>query len=177
MNAAGGGIATLEYGLSLGSNLGDRLANLRAARRGVRALPQTDLAAQSPVYETDPVDVADAWQALSFLNAVLIVRSALAPRDLNRGLHRIEAELGRVRGGDRNAPRPVDIDIIYAGSERSASDDLRLPHPRWAERRFVVQPLADVRPELVLPLEARTVRGVLLALPATPAVVAFAREW
>jgi len=168
---------TVEYGLSLGSNLGDRLRNLRAARDRVCALPGAALLAQSRVYETEPVDVSAAYRDLAFLNAVLVVESGMPPRVLHARLHAIEAELGRERSGDRNAPRAIDIDLLYAGDLRVRDAVLTVPHARWAERRFVVQPLADVRPNRVLPGEPRTVREVLFALPREPAVVPFAEEW
>jgi len=168
---------TVEYGLSLGSNLGDRMRHLRAARERVCAQLGTRLLAQSRVYETEPVDVSDAYRDMPFLNAVIVVESAAPPRAMNARLHAIEAELGRERAGDRNAPRPIDIDIVYAGAFRVRDAVLTLPHARWAERRFVVQPLADVRPDRVLPGEARTVREILLALPREPVVVPFAEEW
>jgi 2-amino-4-hydroxy-6-hydroxymethyldihydropteridine diphosphokinase len=168
----------MEVGLSLGSNLGDRLVHLARARQAIARLPGVDLLASSPVYETEPVGVRPRFRHLAFLNAVVVVESALAPQRLLDELHAIEADLGRARaGGDRNAPRPIDIDVLYAGAERIVTPDLTVPHPRWAERRFVVQPLADVRPDRVLPGEARPVRAVLLSLPDEPKVILFKREW
>ena len=155
----------MELGLSLGSNLGDRLGNLREARRRIEALPGVVPLACSPVYETRPVGVAPATAHLWFLNAVLIVECAAELPAVSIALHAIEADMGRVRGPDPNMPRVIDIDVIYAGAARQADSALTLPHPRWAGRRFVVQPLADVRPGLRLPGEARTVAEVLAALP------------
>lgn len=167
----------MEIGLSFGSNLGDRLRHLREARRRIASIPGVRIEAESPVYETEPVDVAPPYREAAFLNAVLIVESEMEPRMLARELHRIEAEMGRVRGPDRNSPRTIDLDMLYAGRMRLISPELTVPHPRWAERRFVVQPLADVRPDLVLPGETRAVRDVLAALPDRSAVVLFARRW
>jgi len=166
-----------EIGLSLGSNLGDRLAYLQAARDRLRVLPHTHLIAQAPVYETEPVDVAEAFRALAFLNTVLIVETALPPSELAAAAHAIEAALGRERGSDRNAPRPIDIDLIYAGDQTSTAATLSLPHPRWLSRRFVVQPLADVRPDLRLPGAPGTVTEVLLTLPPIPNVVLYRERW
>ena len=167
----------MEYGISLGSNLGDRLANLQAVRRQILDLPGTVAAAQSPVYETEPVDVSPEHADKPYLNSVIIVQTELDPRTFIRHLHRIEAEMGRVRGADRNAPRPADADIIYAGYNVIRTPDLTVPHPRWAERRFVVQPLADVRPDLLLPPADKTVSQVLQSLPITPTAELFRHNW
>ena len=167
----------MEIGISLGSNLGDRLENLRRARDRLAALEGVKVAACSRVYETEPVDVRAAHRGKAFLNAVLIVESALTPRALAGALWKIEAAMGRVRETDRNAPRPIDLDIVYAGDETICEADLRVPHPRWTKRRFVVQPLAEVRPERVLPGETRRVNEVLDALPERPWARVFEEAW
>lgn len=167
----------MEFGLCLGSNLGDRLAHLQAARASILALPGVDLLAQSPVYDTEPVGVRAEYAALTFLNAVLIVAAPPDPDALGGRLRAIEDALGRRRTDDRYAPRPIDIDVIYAGSVVQEDPALVLPHERWSRRRFVVQPLCDVRPDLRLPGEERTVREVLLALPPRPAVVVWTATW
>lgn len=167
----------MEVGLSLGSCLGDRLAHLRAARRAVAALPGVREVAASAIYETEPVGVKAEFAHLAYLNAVLILESGVTPEILRAALGEIETRAGRVRGADRFAPRTLDIDILYAGAERHATPALTVPHPRWAERRFVVQPLADVRPDLVLPGSTRTVAAQLAALSETPAVRLFTRDW
>ncbi|MDI6773942.1 MAG: 2-amino-4-hydroxy-6-hydroxymethyldihydropteridine diphosphokinase [Verrucomicrobiota bacterium] len=163
--------------MSLGSNLGDRLANLRRARDRVAAIPGCALRAQSPVYETEPVGVRPEHQPQAFLNAVLILDADLVPETLAGRLLAIETEMGRRRGAARNEPRVIDLDLIYAGSLSIRAPDLAAPHPRWASRRFVVQPLADVRPDLVLPGERRTVRQVLLSLPEAPGATLLAARW
>ena len=167
----------MEYGLSLGSNLGDRLQHLRAAASGIVRFCGAEIVARSRVYETEPVGVAPAYAQLPFLNAVLVVRGDPDPAELAVELHGIEWEAGRVRTADRYAPRPLDIDVLYADDVQLSTEVLTLPHPRWAERRFVVQPLADVRPDLRLPGETRTVREVLASLPPAPKVVLFAESW
>jgi len=167
----------MEFGISLGSNLGDRLAHLRAARGHIVALPGVREVACSPVYETEPVQVRPEHRDKPYLNAVMIVEAPPAPGVLADALHGIEAALGRVRSADRNAPRPIDLDVLYAGDRTSAAPALTLPHPRWAERRFVVQPLADVRPALRLPGHPETVAGLLLSLPPHPDVVLFSLDW
>jgi 2-amino-4-hydroxy-6-hydroxymethyldihydropteridine diphosphokinase len=167
----------MEFGFSLGSNLGDRLAHLREARCRLLETPGARLAAQSPVYETEPVGVKPAYQHLRFLNAVLILESDGAAADWLAAIGRIEAEMGRVRGGDRYAPRTIDIDLLYAGQECIDTGGLIVPHPRWSGRRFVVQPLADVRPDLRLPGAGGSVREVLEQLPPDPAFGRFPAEW
>lgn len=167
----------MEVGLSLGSNLGRRLEALVEARRRLAALPGVRVVAQSAVYETHPLDVAPEFEPLRFLNAVLILESGMEPESLSRHVHAIEAGMGRTRGPDRNRPRPIDLDIIYAGRIRRAGPEITMPHPRWAERRFVVLPLAEVRPELTLPGQDRTVREILEELPEQGRIVLFAREW
>jgi 2-amino-4-hydroxy-6-hydroxymethyldihydropteridine diphosphokinase len=167
----------LETGLLLGSNLGDRLANLRAAAEAVASLPGVERIVRSAVYETEPVDVSPQHAGLRFLNAFLVAFTRAAPPELARRLHGIEAAMGRVRTGERNAPRPIDIDIVYAGSLVLKQPGLTVPHPEWNRRRFVVRPMADLRPWLRLPGERRTVREVLLSLPETPKVVLFTANW
>jgi len=166
-----------EIALSLGSNLGRRLANLKRARRMIAALPGVRIAACSAAYETEPVDVPAEFRRRRFLNAVLVVTTALPPVRLAAALRRIERALGRDRAGRRRAPRPIDIDVICAGRRRIRTRRLTVPHPCWAARRFVVRPLAEVRPGLRLPGEGRAVRAVLLALPLRPKVVLYRRRW
>jgi 2-amino-4-hydroxy-6-hydroxymethyldihydropteridine diphosphokinase len=166
-----------EVALSIGSNLGNRLAALAEARRRALAIPRVAFVAHSRVYETEPVGVRPEHRTQWFLNAVLLVTSDLSPDDLLHGIHRIETDMGRARASDRNAPRPVDIDIVYIGDQVIRSPSLRVPHPRWRERRFVVQPLADVRPDDVLPGERLTVREILDRLPDAPVARLYAEAW
>ena len=165
----------METGVSLGSNLGDRLAHLRRGAAGLAALPGARLLARSRVYETDPMDVPAAYRALPFLNAVVVLDWAGSAHDLLRAAKALEAAEGR-RRGERNGPRPLDLDLIYADGLRMDEDGLTLPHPRTLERRFVLEPLADVRPELVLPGAGKTVCQALAALPPGGARL-FAAVW
>lgn len=160
----------MEIGLSLGSCLGDRLAYLRRAKAEIAALEGVSLVAASPVYETEPVGVKPEYAGLPYLNAVLILETRRDVEALRRDLAKIENAAGRIRTEDRFAPRTLDIDILYAGDEKLATATLNVPHPRWAERRFVVQPLADVRPALVLPGTEETVVELLEKIPLTPPV-------
>ena len=167
-----------ESGFSLGSNLNDRIAHLRAARDALAALPDVRLVAQSAIYETEPVGVRPEYRHLKFLNAVVILEASMDPHAWLREIGRIETALGRVRTADRFAPRTVDIDLLYCGRAHVGDGAAVVPHPRWAERRFVVRPLADVRPDLCLPGLQRTVSGVLEGLkdPAGDLRL-FATDW
>jgi 2-amino-4-hydroxy-6-hydroxymethyldihydropteridine diphosphokinase len=167
----------MELALSLGSNLGDRLAYLRGARDRVAALPGVTLVAQAPVYETEPVGVKAEHAHLAYLNTVLIIATARPLDEVHRDLAQIETELGRVRGADRFAPRTMDIDILFAGDTEQRTEQLSVPHPRWAQRRFVVQPLCDVRPDLHVPGARATVRDVLARLPPGEGLTLLTREW
>ncbi len=161
----------MEAGLSLGTNQGDRLANLRDAAARLAALPGTTITARSRIYMTAPVGVKPQYRHLAYLNGVLIIETGLCTDTLSSRIHAIEADMGRVRTDDRFAPRPIDIDILYAGTDIREDDDLTLPHPRWAERRFVVQPLADVRPGLTFPGDRLSVAAILASLPGPAADV------
>ena len=167
----------MEYGISLGSNQGERLAYLRQARDAMCAFPATQMVIYSSVFETDPVEVEECYRDLSYLNAVVIIDSLLPPEEMGQCLRSIEVRFGRERGSDRNAPRPLDADVIYAGKLQGEFGRLRLPHPRWAERRFVVEPLAQCRPGLILPAQQFTVVEVLAQLPDIPGAVLFSTDW
>lgn len=166
-----------EAGLSLGANLGDRFANLRDAAARIAAIPGVFEIARARVYETTPVGVQPQYRHLAYLNTVLIIRTSLPAPALSDRLHAIEAAMGRVRTTDRFAPRTMDIDILYVGDEVRDDSDLTLPHPRWAARRFVLQPLADVRPGLRIPGSRETVGAMLTGLPGEPDVVCVAEVW
>jgi 2-amino-4-hydroxy-6-hydroxymethyldihydropteridine diphosphokinase len=157
----------MEIGLSLGSNLDHRLENLRTATNLIDALPGVQVLAKAPIYETEPIDVKLEYATLQYLNTVVIIETSMELSALSNALHKIEADMGRIRTEDQNAPRVIDIDVLYAGAIQQADGILDLPHPRWAQRRFVVQPLADVRPFLHLPGESRPVSEVLKTLPAS----------
>jgi 2-amino-4-hydroxy-6-hydroxymethyldihydropteridine diphosphokinase len=134
--------------LGLGSNVGDRRANLQAA---IDALPRhgVDVAASSSVYETEPV--GEVLDQPDFLNACVRVRTALEPEALLDACKAVERELGRVAGGPRHGPRPIDIDLLLLGDETYRSERLSLPHAQVTSRRFVLVPLLELAPELVVP--------------------------
>jgi 2-amino-4-hydroxy-6-hydroxymethyldihydropteridine diphosphokinase len=133
--------------LAVGANLGDRLGTLQACVTAIGRLPDTDVVAISPIYETDPVG---GPAQPDYLNAVLVVETGLPPADLLGAAHRIEADFGRVRA-ERFGPRTLDVDIIsYAGC-RSDDPALTLPHPRAHERAFVLAPWHDIDAQAELP--------------------------
>ncbi len=145
--------------LSLGSNIGDRERNLRDAV-DLLAEPQLRALRVSSFYETEPLDVLDQpW----FLNAVVEAETDLFPKQLLARVQRIEQRLGRRRLRPRG-PRAIDIDILFYGGAVIDADELQVPHPRLAERRFVLEPLAELAPNLHHPVTGRSVAEMLLAV-------------
>ena len=134
--------------LGLGSNEGDRLGNLRAARDGLGG-HGVEVVESSSVYETAPQ--GEVRDQPDFLNACLRVRTALGPEELLDVAKAVERELGREPGGVRHGPRPIDIDILLRGELVYRSDRLSLPHPEVTSRRFVLEPLLELDPQLALP--------------------------
>jgi 2-amino-4-hydroxy-6-hydroxymethyldihydropteridine diphosphokinase len=167
----------IEAGLSLGANLGDSLATLRAARDAIAALPEVTLLASSPLYQTDPIGVPEEFVHVDFLNAVVIVGTSLDAHKLFARMQKIETDLGRKRTLRPNTPRNIDIDLIYYDGQTIRSGGLVIPHPRWTKRRFVLQPLADVRDYLVLPGHDRRVRDILANLPPGQDVAKVLEQW
>lgn len=152
----------MRTGIALGSNLGNRLPNLRLGRDAVACL-STGPVLSSRVYETEPVDCES--DAPNFLNAVIEIEFDGDPFELLAALQRIESDAGRPAGRTRNSPRTLDLDILYNGNRVLSSERLIIPHPRLHERRFVLAPLHDIRPDLILPKQTSTVAALLLALP------------
>ena len=135
--------------LALGSNLGERMASLQGAINAIADTPDVWVTAVSPVYETAPVDCPP--EAKPFLNAVLLIDTTLAATRLMDRALAIEDAFERERGETPNAPRTLDVDLIVVGDRRSNEDFLRLPHPRAAERAFVLKPWFDLEPDAELP--------------------------
>ena len=133
--------------LSVGANLGDRLGTLQRCVQVIAGLPDTDVLAISPVYETTPVG---GPPQPDYLNAVLLIQTGLPPRDLLDAVHGIEAGFGRVRA-ERFGPRTLDIDIISYAGQVSDDPELTLPHPRAHERAFVLAPWHDIDRAAELP--------------------------
>ncbi|MBV9850003.1 MAG: 2-amino-4-hydroxy-6-hydroxymethyldihydropteridine diphosphokinase [Armatimonadetes bacterium] len=133
--------------VGLGANLGDREAAIEAALRALHWPPDVMVVRRSSLYETAPVGVTDQPD---FLNAVAELRTTLSPRELLARILQLERQLGRVRT-QRWGPRVIDIDILLYGDEALAEPGLTVPHPRMAERAFVLRPLAEIAPEAKLP--------------------------
>jgi 2-amino-4-hydroxy-6-hydroxymethyldihydropteridine diphosphokinase len=138
--------------IGLGSNLGDRESMLRAALEALDALPEVDVVGVSALRETDPVGYLDQP---SFLNGAAVLDTELAPRELLRRLLEIERQLGRTRHGPPLGPRTVDLDLLVYGEEQIDEAGLQVPHPRLHERRFALEPLAEVAPGLEIPGRGR----------------------
>jgi 2-amino-4-hydroxy-6-hydroxymethyldihydropteridine diphosphokinase len=134
--------------LGLGSNVGDRGANLQAA---VDALPDVGVRvlASSSVYDTEPV--GEVLDQPDFLNAVVRVETALEPEALLDACKAVERGLGRAAAGVRHGPRPIDVDVLLLADLTFSSARLTLPHAQVTSRRFVLVPLLEVSPEVVLP--------------------------
>jgi 2-amino-4-hydroxy-6-hydroxymethyldihydropteridine diphosphokinase len=157
--------------LSLGSNLGDRASHLRAAVEGLEAAADVHVTACSPVYETSAHTTDPDEEQPPFLNAVVEADVACTPGQLLRIAQRLEREEGRAADRERWAPRPLDVDLLMVGDLTRRSDDLTLPHPRLAERRFVLRPWADLAPTVTVPPPFDvTVRDLLAACPDADAV-------
>jgi 2-amino-4-hydroxy-6-hydroxymethyldihydropteridine diphosphokinase len=153
--------------IALGSNLGDRERHLCAALTALRALRDVRDVAVSRIYETAPVGPGEQRP---YLNAVARVRTALAPRALLDSLLAIERSEGRERGAVRNAPRTLDLDLLVYGEREIDEPGLVVPHPRIAERPFVLEPLCDLAPDLVFPGAAAPVRALAAAVRDPAAV-------
>jgi 2-amino-4-hydroxy-6-hydroxymethyldihydropteridine diphosphokinase len=135
--------------VSLGSNLGERMASLQGAVDALADTPDVWITAVSPVYETEPVDAPP--DSGPFLNAVILADTTLAANRLMDRALAIEDAFDRDRSDIPNAPRTLDVDLILVGDRRSDTDALQLPHPRAHERAFVLKPWYDLEPDAVFP--------------------------
>ncbi|MBO0695139.1 MAG: 2-amino-4-hydroxy-6-hydroxymethyldihydropteridine diphosphokinase [Verrucomicrobia bacterium] len=166
----------MRTAVALGSNLGDRLENLRAARRKIVGL---DLARPpvlcSAIYETEPVGCEPG--APKFLNAVIEFDYEGDPGRLLEQVLRIEESLGRMRDPQKNVSRTIDIDFLYCGDRQIDNERLQLPHPRMHLRKFVLQPLADIHPDLVLPRQTESVSDLLTSLTESADAVRLMDDW
>ena len=166
----------MRTAIALGSNLGNRLTNLTAGREAVLRLPGISAPVlQSRVYETEPVGTGP--DAGPFLNAVIEVEFSADPFALLAALRSIESALGRPIRYPRNAPRTLDLDILYAGNLVLSNAEVVIPHPRLHLRRFVLTPLADIRPDLILPGHQENVAALLGRLHDPARVELFAETF
>ena len=166
----------MRTAIALGSNLGDRLGNLRAARQRTGDLADVQPPIlSSATYETEPIGCEPG--AANFLNAVVEFDYEGDPMQLLEQLVRIEESLGRKRRHPKNVSRTIDIDLLYCGDRQIDNEGLRLPHPRMHLRRFVLQPLVDIRPDLILPKQKKSVADLLAELKETDDVVRFRDDW
>lgn len=130
--------------VALGANLGDAVATVQQALRDVAGLPETQLVKASSLYRSAPYEA----QGPDFINAVALVYTQLSPLELLHALQTLELQSGRERPF-KNAPRTLDLDLIFYGDVALNTPELTLPHPHWHERAFVLLPLAEVWPERV----------------------------
>ncbi len=152
--------------VAVGSNLGDRWARLALAARALRAAPGVAVVRASRVWDTAPLGPPQP----RYLNAVLELETALPAPELLRELLEIEDRDGRTRAGPRWSARTLDLDLLLYGAEVIRSPSLVVPHPGLVSRRFVLEPLAELAPELVVPGTGRTVAALLGAAPAADVV-------
>ena len=158
-----------EVGIGLGSNVGDRWENLIKALDCLRSLSIDHHLEVSPFYETSPVDCPEGSKR--FLNAVAIVKSNEEPKSLLKKLREFERDRGRSEVYEKNSPRPLDLDILFFGGQIIKSETLIVPHPRLLQRRFVLQPLCDLRPNLILPGETQPLHYFLIHLTNNEEVI------
>ena len=145
-----------RVGIALGANLGQRLTNIRVARDMLRGLVDPEsLYLQAPIYQSQPVNCAS--NAPDFFNTVIEIDYMGEPYDLLRMTQGVEFRLGREAVYEPNSPRVIDVDILYFGNGVIREEILTIPHPRLLSRRFVLQPLNDIRPNLILPGDTATI--------------------
>lgn len=164
----------MKVGLGLGSNLGERLKNLQQAKAYLLSLSQEGWHVASPLYETEPLGCPP--NSPKFLNAVLEIEFEGAPKTLLKKIMAYEVAHGRDANLPKNAARNIDIDILYFGEKEILEKDLIVPHPRMAERRFVLLPLSTIRPDMIVKGTGKTVRLLLRELPSKDGEVTFVQQ-
>jgi 2-amino-4-hydroxy-6-hydroxymethyldihydropteridine diphosphokinase len=155
--------AGMRCGIALGSNIENRLAHLREGCKRACALHESGPPARvSSIYQTDPVGCEPG--TMPYLNAVLEINFTGPPVALLERLLEIERSMGRPSKRPRNSPRTIDLDVLYAGNLVLNNSEIIIPHPRLYQRRFVLGPLAEISPDLVLPGQMHSVRRLLAEL-------------
>ncbi|HEY1583664.1 MAG TPA: 2-amino-4-hydroxy-6-hydroxymethyldihydropteridine diphosphokinase [Chthoniobacterales bacterium] len=166
----------MRAGIALGANLGDRLRSLTMARERILALPNVaPPLLSSALYETEPVECEAG--AEKFLNAVVEIGYAGSSQQLLEALREIEVNLGRPSEHTANHSRTIDLDLLYHGARVIDEPHLQLPHPRIQLRGFVLHPLAEIRPNFVIPGETRTIGELSAELAHAPSVVRSPLQW
>lgn len=159
--------AVADAAIALGSNLGDRSVMIESASRAIATTAGVHLLARAPVIETEAVGSPGVEPGGPYLNSAVTVRTSLSPEALLAELHRIERALGRNRVREnRWAARTIDLDLLLYADRTIAREGIIVPHPRLAERLFVLEPLAAVAPEWIVPTLGRTVSELLQELRA-----------
>ena len=166
----------MRTAVGLGSNIGDRLKNLSLARKAIFDLANVKPPVlSSAVYETEPVGCEP--NADKFLNAVVEFEYEGNPVRLLEQFIQIEETLGRKRDHRRNLSRTIDLDLLYCGDQQINDERLQLPHPRLHLREFVLRPLADIRPDLILPGQKKTIRELLVDVEQSGEAILSAGRW
>jgi 2-amino-4-hydroxy-6-hydroxymethyldihydropteridine diphosphokinase len=150
----------MRSGIALGSNIGDRLGHLQEGfRRILRLNDPAGPVRRSAIYETSPVDSPP--DASAYLNAVVEIEFAGPAITLLDALSQIERDMGRPSKRPRNAPRIIDLDVLYTGNLILNNPEIIIPHPRLVQRRFILTPLAEIAPDLILPGQSKSVQELL----------------
>lgn len=155
-------MAEESLGIALGSNQGNRMENLRLAVESVQNLCDDKTVLTSSIFETQPVDCPEGSEA--FYNTVIEVKCSLPAKELLTKCQEIERNIGRKPKEAANEPRPIDVDILFYGELELKTKNLTIPHPRLSTRRFVLEPLSEIRPGLILPGETLSIEELLANL-------------
>jgi len=155
--------------IGVGSNEGERLERISSAIRALAATPQVRVVQMAMIIETEPVG---GPPQPAYLNTVLELDTSLEPMELLRTLQRIEQRLGRQPSAQRWSPRPIDLDVLLYDDRVVQQPTLCIPHPRMQERRFVLEPFAQLAPDVVHPVLRRTVKELLAELVSASALTA-----
>ncbi len=150
--------------IGFGSNLGDRKAKFHEALRSLADLPKTCIQAKSRLYETEPVGLTD--DGPKFLNAVILIQTELGPKELMGAMQTHELLLGKSTSHRSDESRVIDLDLLLYGEKNIGEDGFKIPHPRMHQRAFVLVPLAELDPNIVIPGLDCTVSDLIRRLPA-----------